>query len=96
MRGIALSDPGGTLGAWVESEETATRFVSTVVAVDSSTGEELGRLPVNESANVTAVRGREVAISDGDASRLWTPGSAPACCGSSRRTSSSSASATPA
>lgn len=77
VRGIALSDPGGTLSAWVEVRETANGPTDTVVAVDTSTGEELGRLPVSGYANVTAVRGSSVAVSDGDASRLWTPGSAP-------------------
>jgi hypothetical protein len=77
VRGIALTDPGGTLSAWVEVKETRTRSESDVVAVDASTGEELGRLRVSDGANVTAVRGKTVAISDGDSSRLWTPGSTP-------------------
>ncbi|NYI45846.1 hypothetical protein BJ993_002926 [Nocardioides aromaticivorans] len=79
VRGIALSDPGGTLAAWVEVEESGTGSTDTVIAVDTSTGEELGRLPVSGYANVTAVRGDEVAITDGGSSRLWTPG------GSARR-----------
>lgn len=74
VRGIALADPGGTLSAWVEVEETASRSTDTVVAVDTATGEELGRLPVSGYANVTAVRGGEVAIGDGDSNWLWTPG----------------------
>lgn len=77
VRGLAIADPGGTLSAWVEVEETATAVTETVVAVDTSTGKELGRLPVSGYANVTAVRGEEVAISDGDSSRLWAPGSPP-------------------
>lgn len=77
VRGIALAGPGGALSAWVEVEESDTGTTDTVVAVDTSTGEELGRLPVSSSANVTAVRGDEVAISDGDSSRLWTPGGSP-------------------
>lgn len=76
VRGIALSDPSGTLSAWIERTETATEYLTAVVAVDTTTGDEVGRLSVSETTNVMAVRGDTVALSDGTTSQLWTLGSA--------------------
>ncbi|MGH3370148.1 MAG: hypothetical protein ACRDPR_09105 [Nocardioidaceae bacterium] len=73
VKGIAISDPAGTRAAWVEYTSRSDEGGSQVVTVDVASGRILGRAPVAELARVTAVSGRDVAMSDGDQSFLWSP-----------------------